>query len=216
MDGKKAQGQGGKSGKQLFPRALLWIGLIIGVWIVAVTFMDMPIYRYFDRHKLSSFVKETAVFFDCYNNPVPLILLAATAAISIGAERWRMIGHLILGAAISGGLVWIGKLLVSRQRPKWFKGSSWHETFTGFWPGLGNMKFQSLPSGDAALAFAVSFILARYFPRHRYILYILAIGCAFSRVVLKYHYLSDVILGAALGYLAARIVLFLSTPAGNK
>jgi undecaprenyl-diphosphatase len=77
-------------------------------------------------------------------------------------------------------------------------------------------KFQSLPSGDAAVAFAVTFILVKYFPQHRYVLYVLAVGCALSRVILRYHYVSDVILGAAIGYLSAKIVLYLSSPSGNK
>lgn len=217
MDSKKTQGQSsGKSGKRKWLRVLFFPIMILAVWFVTLVFFDMPIHHYFANHKLSSFIKETAVFFDCYNNAVPLILLAATAAISVGANRWRMIGHLLLGLGISFGLVWTGKLLVSRQRPKWFTGSEWVSTFTGFLPGWQNMKFQSLPSGDAAIAFLVSFILAGYFPRHRPIFYILAAGCAASRVVLRYHYLSDVILGAALGYLAARIVRYLSTPAGGK
>jgi undecaprenyl-diphosphatase len=217
MDGRKPQGQSsGKSGKRKWIRVLFFPIAILALWFVAMVFLDIPIQKYFADHKLTRFIKETAVFFDCYNNEVPLILLAATAAISIGANRWRMIGHLILGLVITSGLVWAGKLLVSRQRPKWFTGSDWYSTFTGFFPGVSNMKFQSFPSGDAAIAFAVSFILVHYFPKHRYILYILAAGCAASRVVLKLHYLSDVIMGAAVGYLAAKIVLYLTAPSGGK
>lgn len=214
MDGKKSQGQ--SSGKRRWLRVLFLPILVLASWFLALIFLDIPVHQYFTQHKISSFVKETAIFFDSYNNAVPLLLLTTAAAISVGTNRWRMIGHLILGLAISCGLVWTGKLLVSRQRPKWFTGSEWYSTFTGLFPGFENMKYQSFPSGDAAIAFLVSFILAKYFPRHRHIFYILAAGCAASRVILRYHYLSDVILGAALGYLAARIVQYLTAPAGGK
>jgi undecaprenyl-diphosphatase len=214
MDGKKSQGQ--SSGKRRWVRLAFWPIVILAIWFVVMKFLDIPISHFFTSHDLPDFVDSTAKFLDYYNDAFPLILLTISAAISVGVNRWRMIGRLILGLAIAGGLVGLGKMLISRQRPRWFSGSEWQDTFTGFFPSWSDMKSQSFPSGDTAIAFVVSFILAEYFPRHRYLLYFLAMGCALSRVVRGYHYPSDIILGAAVGYLAARIVQYLSSPAGGK
>ncbi len=206
----KPQSQGEKkSGKRKVPGWLLYSGIILGVWIVSLLLMDVPLSNFIKTHKLPDQVEEAMEFFKCFIKPFPLILLVIAAAISAGAAKWRMIGHLLLGLALTTAFVWAGKLLVSRQRPKWFQGTRWEKTFSGYLPGAHNFKFQSIPSGDAALAFAMGLILAYYFPKHRYILYLLATGCALSRIVYQLHYLSDVILGALIGYLVARIVLYL-------
>lgn len=214
MDGRKPQGQ--KSGKRQWLHLAFWPAIVLAIWFVVMKFLDMPIADFFKSHKLPDFVAGTAKFLDYYNDAVALILLTISASISLGADRWRMIGRLILGLVISGGLVGLGKVLISRQRPRWFHGSQWQETFTGFFPNWNDMKSQSFPSGDTAVAFVFSFILAGYFPRHRYLLYFLAVGCALSRVIRGYHYTSDIILGAAVGYLAARIVQYLCAPSGGK
>jgi undecaprenyl-diphosphatase len=212
MDAKKSQGAGGGKLKH----AIILTIVILGAWVLALMFLDVSVSQWIAKQKIPRLIDDGVNLFNSYNTPIGLGLLGVTAAISAGANRWRLIGHLVLGLLISGGLVWVGKLLVKRQRPKVFEGSTWVETFQGYLPNMKEFKFQSLPSGDAAVAFAVTFILVKYFPQHRYVLYVLAVGCALSRVILRYHYVSDVILGAAIGYLSAKIVLYLSSPSGNK
>lgn len=179
-------------------------------------FLDKPIANYLKDndypHKFPGEVRRAIRFFDSYEQIIPLTLLIITAAISAGTEKWKLIGKLLLAMILSAIPVWIGKIVIARQRPKWNNGTSWLDTFSGLFPGLANMKMQSMPSGDAALDFAISIILANAFPKHRYIFYILAFGSAASRVMLKYHYLSDVIVGSVIGYLAAKIILYITSP----
>jgi len=67
----------------------------------------------------------------------------------------------------------------------------------------------TLPSGHAALAFAVFTVLGRAFPRGWWWFLLLACGVAASRVLMGAHFLSDVIAGAGLGYASARALLAL-------
>jgi undecaprenyl-diphosphatase len=64
---------------------------------------------------------------------------------------------------------------------------------------LGN----SFPSGHAATSFAGAALLSRYLPGRWPVLYLLAVGIAFSRVYIGVHYPADVVGGAILGLLTA-------------
>lgn len=61
----------------------------------------------------------------------------------------------------------------------------------------------SFPSGHAASAMCMAWILARRWPRAGVFLWILAAVVAWSRIVLNRHYLSDVVCGAAVGLVCA-------------
>ena len=57
----------------------------------------------------------------------------------------------------------------------------------------------SFPSGHTAGSFAAATALAAFYPRERPVLFGLAAGVGFSRVYLGHHFVSDVLVGAALG-----------------
>lgn len=65
----------------------------------------------------------------------------------------------------------------------------------------------SFPSGHSALAFFTAEILSNRHPKFKIFLYIWAVGVAISRVYLQRHYPSDVIAGALLGFLSAKLTL---------
>ena len=56
-----------------------------------------------------------------------------------------------------------------------------------------------LPSSHTLVAFAGAAALARVFPRARWVFYVLAGGCAITRVMANAHFLSDVTVAACLG-----------------
>lgn len=76
-------------------------------------------------------------------------------------------------------------------------------------PFSGPHRDLTLPSGHAALAFALFTVVGRAFPRGRRWFLLLACGVAASRVLAGAHFLSDVIAGGGLGYVCARVVLAL-------
>jgi len=109
------------------------------------------------------------------------ILLLAWA-LSDRLLLWRF----TLSMTAAGILVWIFKLAVGRQRPN---GASAHVSF---------------PSGDAATAFVWAAVLAAGYPAAAVPVFLVAAAVAILRVTGGYHYPSDILAGAAIGYLAAR------------
>lgn len=61
-------------------------------------------------------------------------------------------------------------------------------------------KYDSFPSGHTAVAFASARVFSHYYPEHKVVYYLLAIGVAVARVQSKAHYIRDVIGGAIVGY----------------
>jgi len=70
--------------------------------------------------------------------------------------------------------------------------------------------YNSFPSGHAIAGFSVATIIARRYGHHRWVpvfAYGAAAAIGFSRLTLSAHYLSDVFVGAALGYSISRFAV---------
>jgi len=104
---------------------------------------------------------------------------------------------------VSGIVADILKVLAGRARPLlWLK-----DWVYGFEPGALSFLWHGMPSGHAATAFAVAFCLVKMYPRWQALWFACALLLASSRVMVDAHYLSDVLAGAALGWLIAGTVL---------
>lgn len=68
----------------------------------------------------------------------------------------------------------------------------------------------SFPSTHTTVAFAGAVVLSWKEPRWWWVWYSLAVGIAFSRIYLGYHYPIDVVVGAAIGYTLAKSIIFLT------
>lgn len=66
----------------------------------------------------------------------------------------------------------------------------------------------SFPSGHTACAFAAYGVIAKYSKKYSIAVFILAILIGFSRLYLYVHYPTDVLCGAILGLISARIVVY--------
>ncbi|HEV2670704.1 MAG TPA: phosphatase PAP2 family protein [Gemmatimonadales bacterium] len=110
-------------------------------------------------------------------------------------------GLLLLGAVALAGLVAEAlKLTLRRERPGLTGGAHLSRPWA-------DHPFSSaqlgLPSSEVAVAFAAAAILARVFPESRGLWYGIAIGCALTRVASGAHFVSDVALGALVGYVVS-------------
>lgn len=113
----------------------------------------------------------------------------------------RRRAHLLFWSAAIGGLIAeAGKLLFRRERPEVHGGEYGFRAFADrTWSTSG----LALPSSHTLVAFAGAAMLARLYPRARWVGYTLAAGCALSRVMAHAHFLSDTVMAAGLGWVVA-------------
>ena len=113
-------------------------------------------------------------------------------------------GLMLFGSPALAGLgAEVLKLTLRRERPALTNGA---HVFRAWSDRPFSSAQLGLPSSEAAVAFAAAAVLARLFPESRLLWYGLALGCAWTRVASGAHFLSDVALGALVGYIATLIL----------
>ena len=117
--------------------------------------------------------------------------------------RARAAWLLAIAPAVAGLLAELLKLLIRRERPNLHDGEYVYRSFM-------ERPFDShdlgFPSSHATVAFGGATIVARQYPRAAWVAYLLASGCAITRVIVQAHFLSDVIGGALVGWAVATIL----------
>lgn len=103
----------------------------------------------------------------------------------------------------SGLWVHVIKALVGRQRPKISPTFDPHV----FQPFITHWDFHSMPSGHSQVVFTVATFISFLFPKYKYGFYFVAFLMAFTRVMTRDHFLSDVIMGIAVGHIPTVILL---------
>lgn len=142
---------------------------------------------------------------DLHKNPVfNVLVVAAVLFFSVRKykrESWRVITALILTVAI-GDVVGYRLIKGTVERPRPFHNESIKDKIIQRKDAHGN----SFPSNHAINCFGSATILAIAFPAACYIFYIFAAIVGYSRLYLGVHYPSDVLAGALIGFLVARLV----------
>lgn len=126
-----------------------------------------------------------------------VIFAFATFLFLIGKRK--AIIPLWLTFALSTAVVVLLKVLILRERPLMLFGLESARDFA-FWDS-------SFPSWNAAMAFSAIPLIAKWFPRAILFWTVLILIVLFSRIYLGYHFLSDVIAGALIGYLSGLLFL---------
>lgn len=111
-------------------------------------------------------------------------------------RAWRLFWSPAVGGILAEAL----KLVVRRERPNLTDGLY---VFRAWSDGPWSSKGFGMASSHTAVAFGAAAMLARLFPRARIVWYGVAVGCALTRVASGAHFLSDAVVGALLGWLAA-------------
>lgn len=114
-------------------------------------------------------------------------------------RAWLLLAAPVLG----GGVGELLKMLLRRERPGPHNGE-W--VFRAFTDRPFETKDLGLPSSHVVVAFAGAAVLARLFPRAAPVVYLLAAGCALSRVLARAHFVSDSVTGALAGWAVGALV----------
>ena len=126
-------------------------------------------------------------------------LLGAAVLLLGGDARFAAVGAAAL-ASVAGVAVFLSlKKAAARRRPGAFEPHCWATL-------LPPDQF-SFPSGHTITAFAVAVSLGHFYPDLIPGLYFCALSVAASRILLGMHFLSDVVAGAAIGTLLARVAI---------
>jgi membrane-associated phospholipid phosphatase len=123
-------------------------------------------------------------------------------------EKARQTGLMSAEALIHAGLiVTVGKTLTGRQRPSFSNGEdhwNWFPTSLNMYKkGYSKTAYDAFPSGHTIAAWSVATVIAQQYRDIKIvpvICYTLATGVGLSRITEDTHWMSDVILGGALGY----------------
>ncbi|HYW33201.1 MAG TPA: phosphatase PAP2 family protein [Gemmatimonas sp.] len=114
-------------------------------------------------------------------------------------------GWLLVGAPLlSGAVAELCKLLLRRLRPN---PERFDYVFRAFSDDSWSTRGLGMPSSHVMVAFAGAAVLSRLFPETRALWYLLAAGCALTRIMSLGHFLSDTVVAAFLGVLVASALM---------
>ena len=126
-----------------------------------------------------------------------LWFVIAVVALGLGSEATR---HFVLRAAVAvivaGGLTAVLKFLMRRGRP---------QEMTGFYST--RYDHYSFPSGHATRAACLALVFSHQFPGWAVAFYASALFVALCRVALDIHYVSDVLVGLAVGFFTSWVIV---------
>jgi membrane-associated phospholipid phosphatase len=185
----------------------IWIiGIIIAGGLAACA-LDMSAYHFVDSHIEPHRYERTQIVqgFEDFAQTIPPLAIIAAIWLMDRRHGRQIVIRMFLAFVMVAPVTHIGKSLVGRYRPEYFQGQTWRDTWIDVgWHHRDN-KHQSFFSGHSGAAFTIAVGLSAYYPPLRPLAYILATGCALSRVATENHWLSDVYLGSlsgmALGWL---------------
>ena len=128
------------------------------------------------------------------------------------ARATRQAGYLAIATAAAGLGAEILKLLLRRERPEANDGLYGFREWSDQPFSTAGLAF---PSSHTMVAFAAATALGRLFPRARGVWIALAAGCGATRIIARAHFLSDVMLGALMGWCVGWGVWFVMNRGGG-
>lgn len=174
--------------------------LVIVAGIISAHLLDPFFYTYFRITDIYSEDWGRTLRVQGY---VPVWLAAALALyLHERPVRWRA-SLLVASVGISGIVGELAKLVFRRERPYSQYGEYVFRSFSERPFHSGGL---ALPSTHAIVAFGAAAMLARLFPRARFVFWALAWGCGLSRVAAGAHFFSDVIVAAVLAWVVALLL----------
>ena len=196
---------------------LLWAGFISIVIGLAALAIDRPLAHFIYDHvsgaahrRLDSITHYAKAGHWLAAAILALIVAAAMRHFHVMAAEVEMlinysiafIASLVVGSAV----LHVIKLVIGRRRPR----DDMEMGLYGFKLMAFNPDYNSFPSGHALTIFCVAVIFTCVWPMWWPVWFGVAVFLAVTRALLTAHFLSDVLIGAGIGLIAAREVLLLN------
>jgi lipid A 4'-phosphatase len=187
--------------------ALPALALLLVV-LLSIAFVDRPVARFF--HDSNPTLRAVFQFITQFGLSKGYLAISATLFAAFGlaayAARdqrlaalmafWARRALFVFVAVAGAGLVAdIIKLIFGRARPKLL----FAQGFYGFTWGADQADYWSFPSGHTTTVAALAVALYLLWPRGLALYLVVAVLVAASRIIITAHYLSDVLMGAAIG-----------------
>jgi membrane-associated phospholipid phosphatase len=195
-----------KEGKKLFyvagvlPFFFLYLDKTIVLWMRG----------FYNGLQIHRFLESLDPFINIVGNGATLIsgaLLLCFAGRFVSQKIYIVGKSLFIGLLSSGIVVQVMKHLIGRARPR----VTSDPIFIG--PSF-KSGYDSFPSGHTALVFCLAYVLSRHFPKYRVVFYMFASLVALDRVEDFAHFPSDILAGAMIGLIVAKILSVKIFPSG--
>lgn len=181
----------------------LWHAALAAGLLIGTAALDQSTERWAQRHRSGGADDAAAVFRHMGQPEVFATVGLGTLAAGLltgNDDLARAGGRISTSILLAGALTEGGKLTVGRSRPN----HSPNDAFS-FHPFSGDASF---PSGHTTVAFALAASVADeiHRPVVTVLLYTAAVGTGWSRINDNKHWLSDVVTGAGIGIVSAKLV----------
>jgi membrane-associated phospholipid phosphatase len=198
---------------------LLWSGLIFILLGIAALVIDRRLAHFIYDHVNARFHKrlDSITHYAKAGHWLAAAILALIVAAIfhhfdlLNQEAEMMISYSIAFIAslmVGSAVLHVIKLVLGRRRPR----DDMEMGLYGFVPFAFNTDYNSFPSGHALTICCVAVIFTCVWPMLWPVWFSVAALLAVTRALLTAHFLSDVLIGAGIGLIAAREVLLLGFP----
>ena len=196
-------------------RQFIEFGVVTGATLVAFT-QDVKIWNYFTEHQSQTADNLSKYIFEPFGDiKVSSVLIGGLYLGGRLAKDKRLAGTSLTAAKsliVSAVCAQITKQLTHRHYDE--------ETGQPVWDGpVSDSKYSSFPSGHATVAFSFASVFAMEYKSTIWVpvlMYTLATGTAIERLYNNDHWASDVVVGAALGFVTGRFMWKQSRKSNNR
>lgn len=187
------------------PWVMLGYSLLVGL---VYTYLDQPLASYFHKLNLHERLPILEWVTQFGRSSLYLLVLPCIAVYVRYIKRskrleWR-IWFVWFALVITCGLAFGLKIVLGRARPELL----FDQHLFGFYGYHLSALYHSFPSGHATLTTALMLCLTLLLPRYRLLWLVLFVLIIATRVLLTYHYLSDVLVTCYLVVIECRILLY--------
>lgn len=173
--------------------------------------LDTPFAQWCAQIKWPAAFEKLLLLSEVFGHAIGILVIGLLVFQLDPVRRWA-VPRLVFTAIGAGVAADVVKLFVARARPRHteLEKCAWDMVAGFFSSSGGGISHQSFPSGHAAAAVALALALAALYPRGRSLFFgLAALACA-QRLVEASHYVTDILVGAAIGTLVAAVCLEIS------